>query len=332
MAAPPAKRVPKMVPINDPVEFCRYQVAGMYSNIYFFDMHFDEWRQAAALPAPQVFAPGGSVCRQYFEYAFPGITFTHDGFDDEGHEIKGSAELIDIHIKRRDLYFFKARSRGFNKGGPDLRRRLLESLPVEHAVRARQVSHAFKDAGQERLLNRLELNYPVTYGYTPEETEAAVQSINQTILPVLKKYQLVRELKLSAPSAILSLMERLAIWPEMHQLLNSTHTLTFKLLTFNSMTASMIDSILRMYPSLRIVIEWLLASVVSSEVIVPIEKPNRVYVQNLVYMGPVNDAFADRLMVKISSLSNHVARVMPRDEYRDGVKYTLSFDTGEYQA
>lgn len=94
----------------------------------------------------------------------------------------------------------------------------------------------------------------------------------------------------------------------------------------------MINSILRMYPSLRIVIEWLVASVVISDEIVPIEKPNSVYVQNLVYMGPVNDAFADRLMVKISSLSNHVARVMPRDEYRDGVKYTLSFDTGEYHA
>ena len=74
----------------------------------FFDLHFDEWNKAAALPAPQVFAPGSSVCRQYFEYAFPRNTFTHDGLDAEGHKIRGSAELIDIHIKGWDLYFFQS--------------------------------------------------------------------------------------------------------------------------------------------------------------------------------------------------------------------------------
>jgi hypothetical protein len=330
MEEPRAKRMPKLVLINDPVEFCKNKFAGMFT-IYFFNMHFDEWNQAAPLPEPRVFEPGSSVCRRYFEEVFPGNTFKHNGVDAQGNAIRSSAELIDIFAKGRELYFFKARSPGFRKVGPDLNKLLLASLPVEVAVQARPVSKAFEDAGRARILNRLELNYPVTFGYTPEQTEAVVQGINATIMPVLNKYELVRELELNVEITTKSFQDRLELWPEMYQLLNMTHTLTFHKLYNTRSLSSGIDYILNMHPRLKIVITWLVVNIDVS-LPKPTVDPNRVYVQNLVLHSRRDDAEpTDRIMSAISLFSNHVARVMPLIEHRDGVSYQLSFDTGRYE-
>ena len=135
-------------------------------------------------------------------------------------------------------------------------------------------------------MNRLELNYPVTREYTPEETEAAVQSINQTILPVLEKYELVMELRLDMAD-IPSFMNRLDSWPEVQRLFNLTRTLTFRGLAYGRDTCWMINSILSMHPHLKIVIEWLL--VLQGVAGRPIVAPNRVYVQNVVFQGRDRD-------------------------------------------
>jgi hypothetical protein len=331
MAEHPSKRVKadgkKLMFIADPVGFCGNSTADMYRNIYFFNMHFDEWNPDAPLSEPRVFEPGKSVCRQYFEEVFPGNAFKNK---DVEKNIRGSAELIDMfHGVSSDLYFFKARPAGFRGIGRDENAFIMSTFHPQVAVAVRPVSRAFKNAGQGIILNRLDLTYPVTYRSTPEQTEAVAQGLNHTITPLINKYKLVGELVLNVGTDMQLFAERLDAWPEMHQLFNLTHSLTFHEVVYSPESSLLIDSILRLHPRLRIVIQWLVV-VRGSYMEQPIVDPNRVYVQNLVYTGHFDDYFDDTLMTGIVSFSNHVARVMPVMEYRNGELYKLSFETGRY--
>lgn len=208
----------------------------------------------------------------------------------------------------------------FSKRGRrhDVSKLIVKSWPAIQAVKARSVSHAFKDIRDVKILNRFTVQFPVKRDTTHMQTDAIVRGINDRIHALAFQYEVVKEV-LVFVSDIQLLRIRLEDWPEMHKLLKMTHTLTFRILKSARATDGTIDMLLKMHRGLKISI----ALGPGFLRVAHAADPSRVHVQHLVYDV---EAFKGRLR----NFSTRVDRVVPDVETRDGVNYSLSYVTGQY--
>lgn len=320
-------RDPKtMKAIYDPISFCRGQVASGFRAIYFIDGYFDKWDPAQALPEPFQSTqsdrePERSVCTQYFELVFPGLTF-----------VDRRPEMIDIRQDGRDLFFFKARSPGLPDIGPAVNKLVMASMYPQHAAAARPVSQAFKDVAKDHVRNRVVLDYLVSrHAPMHEQREAAKQVMNNA-RTMLEKVKLINVLSINGTLDSESPLMLTFGVIGMNDLLEMTRTLELSRVSNYQIDLDLqnLHMTCRFHRHLKIVIKWFISSSRNPD----LERgdcPDRVYIERVLYEGTYNLDRENEAITRAFSVSDHVAYApQPMIEERDGQMYRISLDTGEY--
>jgi hypothetical protein len=238
--------------------------------------------------------------------------------------------LIDIFQFAGDLYFFKAEPHGMSQlhGHPELNDHILSFMEPLYAARKREAAHSFKNAGRRHILDRLRLDFPLTYGffYQPSgaHTEEIIGGINSILVSVLREYSLVTNVEIKlVNNARTALSEIIEQWGEMGELLNITRTLTLSYLEYRTTDLELLDILLGRHPNLKIVITWLAHETGDDHPDWITIDPQRVNIKKVVYAGDSNRELATR---QAQALSSQPFEVLPRVK-----KYVLSLDTGEYE-
>jgi hypothetical protein len=222
--------------IRDNVSYCQRNLSSQFARFHFFRCTFENWNPDEVAGPPPDMHSHASICRQYFEYAYPGIQYT-DAHTVGDHDIQSSLELIDIFQFAGELYFFKAKPHAMSQlsGHPELNEHILSFMEPLHAAKKRAAAHSFKGAGRHHILDRLRLDFPLTYVffYQPSgaHTEEVIGGINSILVSVLREYSLVTNVEIKlVNNARTALSEIIEQWAEMRELLNMTRTLTFFIL------------------------------------------------------------------------------------------------------